>query len=74
MTALLDELYAALMGFGIKRDWIDLALLSVLGITDGMTLRAIIEYPLRWDTWALGVGVGWLTFVCFRYMAKGETP
>lgn len=71
MSDLLDDLYAVLMGFGIKRDLIDFALLSVLGITDGITIRAIIEAPLRWDSWALGIGVGWLTFVCFRYMARG---
>jgi len=71
MSDLLDDFYAVLMGFGIKRDWIDLALLSVLGITDGITLRALIETPLQWDLWAVGVGVGWLTFVCFKYMAKG---
>lgn len=70
MTPLLDEFYAVLMGFGIRRDYIDYALLSALGIADGLALRGIIDDMRGLDRWAFGVGIGWLTLVCFRYMTS----
>lgn len=68
MTSLLDEFYAVLMGFGIRRDYIDYALLSALGIADGLAIRGVIDAPSRVEMWAGAVGVGWLSYVCYRYM------
>ena len=70
MTPLLDEFYAVLMGFGIRRDYIDFGLLSVLGISDGLALRGVVDDVRRADAWAFAVGVGWLTFVCWRYVTR----
>lgn len=70
MSELLDEFYAVLMGFGIKRDWIDLGILSVLGISDGLAIRGVIDAPSRVDAWAFAVGVGWLSYVCYRYVTS----
>ena len=70
MTPLLDEFYAVLMGFGIRRIYIDFGLLSVLGISDGLAIRGVIDAPSRVEMWAGAVGVGWLSYVCYRYVTS----
>lgn len=70
MISILDELYAVLMGFGVKRTYIDYGLVAVLGISDGLALRGVVDDVRRPDAWAFAVGVGCLTFVCYRYVTS----